>query len=521
MTKLINRTVDIVFLGMLAMIVFAMAFTITGTVLNGVAAYIAGAILLVCVLFFVIRGRQRITDVGRRIKKRLAPIPAWKMALFLGLFSAVTKVILVFVFDNNADLDTDMAMYRSFAQQFAEYGKIVEGTEYAYKHTYTAFFGLLLSPFAKLFGADTKVFTVALSVLHSVALVLMFDMLKQYVKKELAFVVLFLYSVLPMGLLQTQVLMHENGLFFLHILSLWLFMRAFRKNTHWVWQLLLVFAAGIVLAAGKSVNAAGRVFFISFGIFAVAKCFSQKVDCKRLLALLSTVGILIACFYVGNGFLSSLRQNVRESSNKIQGVSYSYPYGWDLYVGMNYESGGIWTKEDKEVYYQYMMCDSREEAIEYQKGLLSQRAQMYKDDPIKIPIQLFRKFQKLWGSQRLPFAYDQGNAINSFVLHGMGGMINKSLTLMNNFIFLLLYGVLFVAQWKKCRKKDNEVGIDLHFRMGIIGITLALLVFEVALKHVSHLHICLFATLACYLKYYLDDGKGNASENGGMVDAAK
>lgn len=512
MTKLISKTVDIVFLLLLAVIVFAVSVSLAETVFQGAVACVAGAAVLSAALFVLIWGRTRLQSIGRRIKTRLEPIPAWKLALFLGLFSAVTKIILVFLFDNNADLHPDMAMYRSYAEQYAESGIITEGAGYAYQHSYMAFYGLILSPFAKLFGADTKVFTVLLSVLHSVAMVLLFDMLRHYVKKELAFVTMLLYCIFPLGLLQTQLLVHENALFFFHIAAFWLFERAFRKNTHWLKGLLLVFAAAVVLAMGKSVNAAGQVFFISFGIYAVGKVFSAKLTLKKCVSLVCVMVILVSCYVGSTAMIHSLEKNTLAVNKEDQSLNYAYPYGWSLYVGFNYDSAGGWTAEDNLLYHNYRECNNKEDAIQYQKDLLKQRFQIYADDPIKIPVLLFNKIKNLWGNQLLPFAYEQGNAINDFVLHGMGGIVNKLCILGNKTTTLLLFLMILLAQWRKRKYSEDEIGPDLHFRMAVIGVTLALMLFEVSPKYASHLYICFFCVLSLMARYYLADSEPNKSK---------
>lgn len=502
MTKFINRTVDIVFFALLAMITCVMAVTVAETVLSGVVACAVGAVILAGMLFVVIRGRQRFATFGRKIKERLEPIPAWKLALFLGLFSTVTKIFFVFLFDNNADLHDDMAMYRSFAEQYADKGMITEHTDYAMRHYYTAFYGLVLSPLARLFGADTKVFTVALSVLHSVCMVLLFDMLKQYAGKAIAFTVLIIYCILPMGALQTTLLLHENGLFFFHILAFWLFWKAFRKDIHWAVQLGYVLAAAVVLSVGSNVNAAGKILFISFGIYAVAKIFETKWSGKKLAQLLSILLILALCFICAGECMTGLKKATVVRENGTYKDGYSLPYGWALYVGWNYESHGGWSAEAQQTYYQYTKIEDREEALEYQRNLVQGRLQQYKDEPLRIPVHLFHKIKSLWGRQHLPFDLEMGNALSQFVFSGMGGNINRAIKLINCFAFMGLYLMLLLAQWTKMKERSKVVTPDLHFRMAVIGVTLALLPFEVMQKYVCHLHICLFAALALMLKYY-------------------
>ncbi len=502
MSKFIAKTVDIVFVILLGVILLAMGVSMAEAVLSGWMSFAAGLVIVSAVFAFLIFGQSHIEKACKKIYEYFKNVPAWKLMLFLGLFSVVTKVFFVFLFNNNADLHPDMEMYRSFAEQYAKDGYIVENNTYATRHSYTAIYGLVLSPIARLFGADTKAFTSVLSVLHSASMVMLFDIFRKYVGKVVSFLVLMTYCILPFGLFQTQLLTHENGLFFLHILSLWIFLKAFDNKYHPVIQLLFIALGTSFLSVGKSINAAGRVFFVSFGIYTAAKLFEKGFSVKKLLKAMSVILVLVL-FYTGVNSVSKMIINSTvEPSESIQDEAKEFPYGWPLYLGFNYEHSGRWNKTDRDTWDKFLEIEDKEEAFQYQEDLVKGRLQQYADAPYKLLIHLFNKIKVLWGTQTLPFAYEQGNKINDFVLRGAGGIFNKGFILLNGFSFLVLYSALFIGIIKDIRRKNNFSGINpsLHFKMAIIGVTLPLLLFEVMPKYVSHLHIMFFGVLAFSIK---------------------
>jgi len=510
MTRIIKRSVDIVFLFLLTLIVYVMALYLSDTLVPRKFAYILAAGVVGIGIFIICRVRPIFMDVGQKIKRRLDPIPAWKLALFLGLFSAVTKIVLVFLFDNNADLHEDMSKYRSFAEQYATQGMITENVEYAFHYPYTTFYGWVLSPLARIFGADTKVFTTTLSILNSVAMVMLFDMLRPYIGKSLAFFVCFLYCITPYGLMQTQVLTHENALFFFHIAATWLFMKAFRKKECWYKQLAFIFGAAFLLSIGKTINRQGLVFLISLGIYAVAKIFEKGINLKKSVKLLCVFLVMLLCCNAASSVETYLQENTVEIEDRTLN-EYVLPYGWSLYVGLNYEAAGGWRAEDKAAYYKYTEFDNREDAIQYQEDLLNARWQTYKDEPLKIPKHLLNKMENLWSFQMFPYLYRQGNHISDFFNNGFGGLVSMACIVINEGMFMVVFLILLIAQWKKLRIKDDEVRLDLHFRMCVVGVTFAMLLIEVSPKHMGPLYICLFASCALMLKYFFAMQAKNAS----------
>ena len=511
MIRFIKKTVDVVFILLLMLILAVMSVSSAETVFSGFTAFAAGMIILAAVFAFLHFFKEKLQTCGRYIYKCLSGISGWKLSLILGLFSVVTKIVFVFLFDNNADLHPDMAMYRSFAQQFAESGKIVENAGYAFEYRYTAMYGLVLSPFAKIFGADTKVFTTALSVMNSVAVVLIFDIIKKYAGKAISFFILIIYCALPFGLFQTQLLTHENGLFFFHLLALWLFLKAFEKQKSISKQIAFLLLSSVVLSIGASINAAGRVMLISFAIYAFAKIFENGFSAKKAGQFLCVALSLIVIFSSALAVTGSVVKNNIAQSETMQKNEKRMPYAWALYLGLNYEESGLWNQEDVDTYSKYKEFETKDEAYEYQKQLIKERFEFLTESPVRIPVHFFNKLNVLWGTQLLPFAYEIGNSINDFVLHGAGGIINKGFRLLNGTAFLIAYATVFMAQIKNIKKKMEDADPQMHFKMCVIGVTAVLLLFEVTPKYATHLHILLFCILAMSLKTFFSVNKTKKS----------
>lgn len=500
MTKFITKTVEIVFSILFAIILLAMGVAVAEFAFSGVAAVAVGIIILAFVFGFLFLFRKKLTSAFSRITKRISQFSSWKLALILFLVSAVTKIIFVFLFDIQTDY-SDMAKYRLFADQLANDGVITQATDYASRVHYTVFFGYLLSPLVKLFGSDFKVFTATFSILLSIAMVLIYDILKRYCGKGISFSVILVYCLSPMGLFQTQILIHENALLFCHVLALWIFLKALDNKYLWK-QIVGVLSASIILCIGKSVNAAGRVLVISFAIYAFAKLFENGFSLKKLTKF-ACVALALVVFYVGSAhtvdkFASSVIKSDDNATLKHWGVS----YGWVTYLGLNYEMSGLWNEDDNSTYFAYNNFETKEEAQEYQKTLINERIDFFKSSPEKIPLHLFNKIKVLWGSQWFGALYDGGNSIQQFIA---GSSIGALIKLLNSALFLVLYSALFMIRVsKRNRKAPISVTPALHCQMAVIGVTCALWLFEVMPKYASHLHILLFCVLAFSIKSLFD-----------------
>lgn len=503
MSKFIVKTVDIVFIVLLGVVLLSMSIATAKYVNDGPMCLILGMVIFCGTFVSLFLLRNQIKNFVKTLFNCITNIPPWKLALVLGLISAITKLFFVFLFDMNTDMHEDMRMYRSFATQYANSGYITENTDYATWYKYTLMFGLILSPFAKIFGSDPKVFTSALSIFVSVAIVLLFDIIKKYTGKEIAFIGLLGYILVPYGLFQTQVLIHENMLLFFHIVAFWFYQKVFENKNNSVIRFVYLLLSGIFISLGKSINAAGQVIVISFGIYAAAKIFIDGFKVKKLLQFICIILVLTICFVGASALTDIIYENTVEKSNLKSVNMKSLPYGWGIYLGYNYETNGMWNYEDQETYYEFRNFDTQEEANTYQKELIQNRLQEYFDSPYKFFVLFFNKLENLLAIPFIGAAYYYGGPANAFFCQGANGLFFKGSLIITLLSFLYVYGILFLEKVSNFKKKVQNVKPDTHFQMVVIGVTtILLLIGEVSPKYSAHLHILIFATALFSAKSY-------------------
>lgn len=498
MCKFIVKFVNSIFTILIFFILGASIVSFSNYVANGMFAVIVGVVTVGILILFIYSGSKIFDKVKSFLYNYIVDLSPLKMGLILFFTVSITKIFFVFLFDIDANLHPDMKNYLSFATQIANDGVITENAGSALKWPYEVIFGLFLSPAVKLFGNDTQVLTTYLSICFAISTVLLFDIIKKYVGKNLAFVGLMLFNLLPVGLFETQLLIHENALIFFYILSFWLLQKVLEGKYRFVTRCVLICLSSVLIAFGNKINQGGTVVIISYCIYAVIIMFKNGIRFKNLLKVFAIVLCYVVAFF-GISNLCSLYVNnvVDKSSNQIvDKEKYAVPLGWGLYLGANYEHSGVWNREDADKYNKYQDFDNEKDAVEYQTTLINERLQIYKDSPLLVISHLFNKLQALWGDPFLPFVYEQGNSVNDFVNSGFGGIINKTLYMITYLSFVFICTIILFSN-KVTKKNKNLFSPVIQFELMIIGITIVLILFEVMPKYVSHLQIILF-TIALF-----------------------
>ena len=239
----------------------------------------------------------------------------------------------------------------------------------------------------------------------------------------------------------------------------------------------------------------------------------DKISNKKVMWFITTICCYVLCFVVISGICTSYVNSVVKPSEtdriKIErSTKNSLSLGWGLYLGTNTENAGHWNKEDAETYQKYTEFDNQEEAIDYQKEIINERVQVFVEKPWIIPGHLFSKIKGLWGGLFLPFAYEEGNSINSFVLYGMHGLIYKAICAIAYLTFILLCTVILFSH-KRHKNCDINTFYSpiLQFKMMIIGLTSVLFLFEVMPKYVSHMQIIMFTIGIFCIDSFMDNSK--------------
>lgn len=506
------RTIDYIFVGLIAIILMSAIVSFSEMITNGVFKYAVILISIAIVTLFVIFGNKNLR-ILYKFRDCISNVSAFKLGLILFLVVLVTKVFFVFLFDNDANLHPDMKMYLSFAKQLANDGVISENTFYASRFSYTVIYGLFLAPVVKIFGAETRFLTSFLSLLFALLSVFLFDIIKKYVSKNKAFTGILLFNLLPVGLFETQLLVHETPLLFFYITSFWLLTKSFEDKYNLFLRLGAVLLSALLIGFGNKINQGGTVVIISYVIYVFVITAKDKINIKSALRCLYIIACYLICFILISSICTSFVTDVVKPSKKDtvkieRYTNYSIPFGWGLYLGTNLEHPGHWNAADCETYEKYVDFYNKEAAQDYLKGIIGERIQVFKDNPLLIPGHLFNKIKGLWGAPQLPFAYEEGNSINEFVLKGAHGIIYKGITVLSYWVFILLCCLILFSH-----KRHKNISIDSfyppvsQFKMMIIGLTAVLFLFEVMPKYVCHMQIILFAIGIFSFDSFMDNSK--------------
>ena len=491
------RTVDYSFVFILTVIIFSAIVGFSEWISNGIIKYVLITLSLIVVACFVIFG-ERILKKLFAVGNIINGVSTFKLGIILFLFVFFSKVFFVFLFNNDADKTIDMRLYKSFATQLANNGVITDNVEPALLYKYQVIYGLFLSPVIRIFGNDSRVLTSFLSLLFAVLSVLLYDIMRKHVGKNKAFWGLLLFNVLPVGLFETQLLIHETPLLFFYITSFWILIKCLDNSFNIIVRALALLISAVLIAFGSKINYGGSVVIISYVFFVLIMAVKEKVTIRALLKCGYIIACYAVCFVVISSICDSFVNNhVIVPKNKESAIEKSIYYdvelGWPIFLGTNLERTGHWNAEDAEIYNKYKEFETKEEAQNYIKGLINDRLQLFKDNPLLIPGHLFNKIKGLWGSPQLPFAYEEGNSINEFVLYGVHGIIYKGIMILSYWVFILLCAfILFSHTRHKNIDLDSFYTPVIQFKMMIIGITLALFLFEVMPKYVSHMQIIMF-----------------------------
>lgn len=502
MRKFLAKTVDIIFL-LFAVCYMICLFYAGGAIIFGDSRkYILAGVILLCCVVFAFFGNRIMAFVSRTVLAPVKKLTTLQMVLIIGIVTLVTKLFFVLLFQTDANIHPDMQRYLSFANQIANDGKITEYVWYAYRHKRTAIFGLLLSPFAMLFGSSTQALTAGLTIGTVIASILLFDIIRKYTGNPIAFVGVMTYNLMPFGLFQPQLLVHETPLMSFHIMALWLFLKA-REKKYSIWmRILFLVLSACAITLGKCVNPAGAVVVISMIIFAFVDIIQEKITVKKILRFVCF--LLIFCITLSlaplplNMIVDSMVP-VDEEYAKISEKTVTY--GWTIYLAFNYERYGTWNTEDYDTYYKFQEIEDPEEAKEYQMNLVKERLSEYVENPLKIFGLMCKKFFTLWGDLWLSFYYEQGNSIEHFVFKGANHLIFAALFLLTVACNLVaLTSILFAWRKKKYDDPNAFNSPSMHFKMVVLGVCVALLFSEVMPKYTSHLVILVYAVWMLELK---------------------
>lgn len=495
MSRFIVRVTNYIFFAFIGLFLFVNIVRFSNYIAGGIFEYILMALLIVGVIAFFYFG-ERIFNKLRKVLSLLDRLSVLQMMLILFLFVAVTKIILVFVLGTELSGRGDMPQYVSFAQQLANDGVITDGSFYANMYRYTVVYALFLSPVVKLFGNDLKVILIFLSILYAVISVLLFDIIRPYAGAKKTFCGLMLFNIFPVGLFISQVVVHETGLLFFYVLSFWLLLKAMDQQIHVAWRIIGVILSAMLISFGTAINQGGKVVIISYIIFMVVYVFKDKFNPRKIGEMLFAIVCVAVCYvlitHICTAFVTEhiQFQTKEEEQYSTNAKENAVSFGWSIYLGSNYASSGEFNQEDFDTYHAYYDIADHDKAQEYQKSLIDERLQEYKNSPIKLPSHLYKKFKKIFGRPFVAIEYAINTNLHTFLTEHLNGYPMIAVRALGNFYNIIIAAIILFS-YKKHRKKGYERYINpgLQFKLFVVGLTFALILFEMANKYVCHTQI--------------------------------
>ena len=515
MAKIVIKITDVFTFILLTGVLFVNMVKFSGYLLGDGKKWIGVAVLAVGVgVFYFIGGS--LFSLLKRLFSFVKKLSVPQMLVILAAFVLATKVTLVFLLDINVNNHNDMRHYMYFAKQIADTGAVTDETLYATMYPYTVNVSLFLAPWVKLFGDDPKAVTTLMSILFTLTSLLIFDIARGYIGKNKAFVAVMVYNILPIGLFQTQVVVHETILLFLYALSFWLFLKATGDKPYAAGKrLALLLLSSLTISVGANINAGGYVVMISFVIYAFVKMVQTKLTAKKWLNLLIIVVSLLLCLALVSGLCSAFVANrvipgEKESAKVALAQQSRMPMGWITYLGTNYEKQGVWNQEDYNRYHAFLKCDTPQAARDYQQGLIQDRISRFTDNPALLPKHFYHKYLELWGVPFLGFVYGLGGShINDILLYAGNRAIYKGILSLCYLSNILIYSIILFSYLRRKKKTETlTVTPELQFKLMLVGIVLSLLLFEMVNKYVSHLHILLMMLAFFRMDRFIGDKHG-------------
>ncbi|MCD8382533.1 MAG: glycosyltransferase family 39 protein [Clostridiales bacterium] len=474
----------------------------------GYVLLICGAILCVFLLFKFLENRERIGKVRKCVSDALNRLSRGQMVAIITLVSLLTKTAVTFLFQIDSSKYSDPAVYYSFVEQLVDAGRITEHAEYAAYYSYTLAFSLLFVPVGKLFGVSITNFTMELSVLHTIVAILFFDLICYWKEKNTAFVAVLFWVLVPTTIVQTQLMCHENGFLFFHVVAIWFLFRVVPSQKQPLWKLFAYVMGCLSLCIAALINMIGYVSICALVVYLVLTVGAGRIqlfstDRTPVAVRLPTrIGSILICVLIlfGSSWLirmsfESVCEDVIDGYQELleQRDSRRIPYSWSVYVGMNYETAGEWNEEDQSVYYLYEEIEDDEEAIEYQINLLAERFAWYCEQPMRIIIHLNDKMQMIWGHFFNPLGYGWGNDINDAVLNWKGGILYQVFTLCCHLINIAAAAIIVLsAPIGRRNRHEGENKSSIYIYLFLIGATLVFLFVEVSPKYSSHMQVFIY-----------------------------
>lgn len=398
-----------------------------------------------------------------------------KYLLIILITNLVLKIACVLCFRiNSIDNHPDIHTYVVTSSELAEIGYAKSYALYCYTFSHMFWFAVFLLPITKLFGMSFLAYFLYLSLITTVSAILLFDVLSNRFSMSRAFIICFIYSVLPSSILLPQFVTHEIASLFFLIIAIWLYFRVYHHIKNRIAKIFILLFTFCSLLFCSLLNAMGLVAAIAFIIvFCLGTTQKKQIFFTILKILLLVVIIILGTHLFGLLQLNhSLLPEKYIEDNKVL---------WTLYVGSNYSSGGGWYQDDNwnSIPINYGSADINS----YRLDLVLTRYRELFSEPWKLIGLLRVKLVKIWGDFSYPVGYANELISNDITRMFYNKILSKPLTLINyTILFIASISGLFSSFYRiRKTKKDSFL---IFCELFLLGETIMLLITECNNKYI-------------------------------------
>lgn len=393
----------------------------------------------------------------------------------ISCISIITKLAAIFIFQINIiDVHPDVKAYVATAYELTHGGRVVTTANYCYDVPYTFRFALILAPVVKIFGWSQMALSIYLTMLLTIATILAFDLFNNLLGRQEGFWSVLIYSLLPGTILLPSFVIHENGLIFFGILSLWLYFRVYRNMESGIKKAGSFLLFAIALSYTMLINGGGYILAIALLIYIFMK--DLLVERQGVQTVCQVLGIILVTLFIGKvlGDFQISVSDITESHRKNAVV-------WSMYVGANEETQGGWSYEDAKFFENYDENWPEEKISAYERKLMMDRWKDLLGRPGDLGKHMLNKLEKQWGVQAYTIGYVNELIPNKYVAWFYKKILFR-LFLPGTFLIELLllgWGILSILR----DENEKQFSIVQVLKMYLIGMTLLFLITEVTVKY--------------------------------------
>lgn len=326
-----------------------------------ILAFLGGALCMGVLLF-----------LGRRL---LVPFRAYPAVLFALRFALALSVILMFYAQPVQDFKT---MYDA-ACQVASGGREYLSDAYFYNWAYQTGFVAYEAGVIRLFGTGIFPLQVMNALWMAGSGCLVYAIGRRFLTAEGAMLASLFYALYPGPYFLSGVLTNQHIAVFFYYLGIWLLVRGERLSFP---RALL---AGAAIAVGNVMRPLGILVVLAFLCWGAVRLLLWKKPGRLREA--GALALAAAAYFAVFALFSKL---IVLTGLNPEGLTNHLPL-WKFLVGLNYESGGRWSREDYEAY--YLLPASRAE--EAMREAIRERLAI---GPGGLARLAWRKSGLLWGS---------------------------------------------------------------------------------------------------------------------------